>query len=252
MKSISAKQHLGAKSFAQIAVLILCLTVPAFARDNYLPAGKPDGIPLLGPPPLPGSAEQAADLACAQAVFHARTPAEGTNAWISSKLTLFNFAPIIGPFFTPGKFPKLEALYANLRPEIKATTDKVKNHWQRQRPYQVDTNLWLGKPEASFSYPSGHSTVGTMQSLLLAEIFPDKKEAILAMGRQIGWDRVLIGKHFYTDVRAGRVLGQAIFSELMASPSFQRDLAEVKAEVQSTVHAKLESRNEVLPATQAR
>lgn len=238
----SLKPCVGAKSFAQIAILILCLTIPAFARDNYLPAGKPDGIQLLGPPPLPGSAEQAADLACAQAVFHARTPLEGTNALKSAKLTLFNFAPVIGSFFEPGKFPKLEALYANLKPEIKATTEEVKNHWHRQRPYQIDTNLWFGKPEPSFSYPSGHSTVGTVQSLFLAEIFPEKREAILEIGRNIGWDRVLIGKHFYTDVRAGRVLGQAIFRELMASPAFQRDLAEVKAEVQSMRQAKLEPR----------
>lgn len=55
----------------------------------------------------------------------------------------------------------------------------------------------------------------------------------MAIGRDIGWDRVLIGKHFATDINAGRVLGQAIARELLASPAFQRDLAEAKAELQS-------------------
>ena len=41
----------------------------------------------------------------------------------------------------------------------------------------------------------------------------------------------LTGYHFLSDVRAGRVLGQAIVRELMASPVFQKDLAEAKAEI---------------------
>lgn len=69
--------------------------------------------------------------------------------------------------------------------------------------------------------------------MVLAEVFADKKEAILAIGRDIGWDRVLIGKHFPTDIYAGRVLAQAIFRELQASPAFQQDLAKAKAEVEA-------------------
>lgn len=75
-----------------------------------------------------------------------------------------------------------------------------------------------------------------MQSLILAEVFPERRAAILDFGRTIGWDRVIIGKHYPTDVNAGRVLGQAIFRELMKSPAFQRDLAAAKAEVQA-LHA---------------
>jgi acid phosphatase (class A) len=69
--------------------------------------------------------------------------------------------------------------------------------------------------------------------MLLAELFPDRKEAILATGRDIGWDRVLLGKHFPTDIYAGRVLGQAIVRELLANPAFQHDLAEAKAEMRA-------------------
>jgi acid phosphatase (class A) len=72
-----------------------------------------------------------------------------------------------------------------------------------------------------------------VQALLLTELFPEQSEAILAVGRNMGWDRVLIGKHFPTDVYAGRVLGRAIVRELLASPAFRHDLAEAKAEVQA-------------------
>ena len=118
-----------------------------------------------------------------------------------------------------------------VKTNVSSVINIPKEHWLRKRPYQLDSSLELGKPEKSASYPSGHSTRGMMQALILAEIFPDKRDAILQHGRDIGWDRVLIGKHFYTDVCAGRVLAQAIVQELHKSPAFERDLAEVKAEV---------------------
>ena len=49
------------------------------------------------------------------------------------------------------------------------------------------------------------------------------------MGCQIGWDRVLLGKHFPTDIQAGRVLAKAIVRELDASEVFQHDPAAAKA-----------------------
>jgi acid phosphatase (class A) len=49
---------------------------------------------------------------------------------------------------------------------------------------------------------------------------------------------VVLGKHFPTDVCAGRVLGQAIVRELKANPAFQRDFAAVKAEVRATQEAR--------------
>ena len=120
-----------------------------------------------------------------------------------------------------------------MKKDIAEPLDTAKGYWKRQRPYETDTRLSLGSPESSFGYPSGHSTRGTVYALLLEELFPDRKEAILAIGRDVGWDRVLIGKHFPTDIYAGRVLGQAIVRELLASPAFQHDLAEAKGETQA-------------------
>jgi acid phosphatase (class A) len=68
-------------------------------------------------------------------------------------------------------------------------------------------------------------------SLVVAELFPENKEAVLDIGRNIGWDRVLIGKHFPTDVYAGRVLGYAIVRELHSSTLFQHDLEQAMAEI---------------------
>jgi acid phosphatase (class A) len=137
-------------------------------------------------------------------------------------------------------------LFQKVKTDMAQAINTPKEHWKRQRPYQLDARLSLGAPERSFGYPSGHSTRGTVYALLMAEIFPERKEAILAIGRDIGWDRVLIGKHFPTDIYAGRVLGQAVMRELLSSPAFQRDLAEAKAEAQAV------QRQEVAPGANAK
>ena len=68
-------------------------------------------------------------------------------------------------------------------------------------------------------------------ALVLAELVPDKKDAILARGAQIGDDRVLGGGHFPSDVAACQALAKAIVDNLMASTPFQEDLVDEKAEI---------------------
>jgi acid phosphatase (class A) len=222
---------LALRSHALALGLLLSTAASLFADTSYLAAGRPDGIALLTPPPMAGSAEEAADLATVRSVFNARTEAEKTRAMKDSSLSFTLFGPAIGPVFESGKLPKTEVLLQKVKSEIGVIIDAPKNHFKRKRPYQMDEKLDLGKPEPSFGYPSGHSTRGTVYSLVLAELFPEKKGEILAVGRDIGWDRVLIGKHFPTDIYAGRVLGKAIVRELLASAAFQHDLAEAKAEI---------------------
>jgi acid phosphatase (class A) len=137
----------------------------------------------------------------------------------------------VGAAFDLDKLPKTKALLEKVKKDIGTVIDAPKNHFKRLRPYQIDDHLVLGAPEPSFSYPSGHSTRGTVYSLVIAELFPEKNEAILDIGRNIGWDRVLIGKHFPTDVYAGRVLGYAIVRELHSSTLFQHDLEQAMAEI---------------------
>ena len=213
--------------------MICSLTLSSIAGEQYLEPKSIDGVVLLAPPPALDSSEQAADLASARAVFKGRTDEELRNAEKSASLSIYNFAPAIGDFFQPGKFPKLDLLMEHVKTNSTPIINTPKDHWNRLRPYQIDSSLTVGRPERNASYPSGHSTRGVVQSLVLAELFPEKRAAILEFGNQIGWDRVIIGKHFPTDVYAGRVLGQAIVREMKKNPAFQRDLAAAKAEVQS-------------------
>ncbi len=230
------------KPFAlpRLALLAVILSSPFLRAADpvaaaYLAPAAVDSLLLLPPPPEAGSRETAADLEEAYEVYRQRTPEERARAVDEVKLTPFHFAPVIGPWFVAGRFPKTEALFKRLERESKAMSTAAKKHWQRPRPYHADPARFADPVEheerTDYSYPSGHSTRGTLYALILAEIFPDRRDALLAKGRETGWLRVLGGVHYPSDVFAGRVLGQAQARAFLRSESFQHDLAEARAEL---------------------
>jgi acid phosphatase (class A) len=143
------------------------------------------------------------------------------------------FAAAIGPAYSPGKFPELEALCKDVEAESRAEADIAKNTWKRLRPAIAEPARFTNPsdPETSFSYPGSHATRGTVLALVLAEIFPSRRAEILQKGRDIGWVRVEAGAHTPIDIFAGRVLGQALAQAFLRDPKFQADLAAVKGEV---------------------
>jgi acid phosphatase (class A) len=231
------------------SLALVAAPLHALADLNYLAPGQPDSSIFLAPPPLPGSPEQAADMAEVVAVFHACPTNEAALAFSEKKFSIFNFTPAIGTFFQPGKFPKTEAFFERVQKDAAATTDVAKDFWKRLRPYTVDPSLASGKLEKSFSYPSGHSTEATVLALVLADLFPDKRDDIMAIGRNIGWHRVEIARHYPTDIYAGRVFAQAIVREMKANPDFQRDLEQAKSELEAAKHSAQAATTVLLPAT---
>ncbi len=217
------------------AMLGLSLVAGLLARraiEPYLPTNALDSVALLPPPPSIEPVEQAADLAAVRAAFAATPERERHRAEVEAALVPERFAPALGKWFVPGRLPKTAHLLERAKLCARAPVHTAKEYWKRQRPYELDASLRFGrKPESSYSYPSGHSTVGTLLALVLAELVPDRREAILAIGRRIGWDRVRTAKHFPSDVYAGRTLGQAIFRALQANPEFCHDLEAAKAEI---------------------
>jgi acid phosphatase (class A) len=225
------------KQIAAVVVLAVAAAIaPLRAADtHYLPVGQPDATVLLAPPPLPGSAEQAADLAEVQAVFHAAPSNEVAAAFFERRFGIFNFSHAIGDFFQPGKFPKTEHFLRLVQNDAAAVTDEAKEHWKRPRPFVTDPSLAIGKLEKTFSYPSGHSTESMVLALVLADLFPAHRDAIIAEARTIGWHRVEIARHYPTDIYAGRVYAQAIVREMKKNPDFQSDFAAAQAELASVV-----------------
>src|SRR5277367_1028179 len=185
MKSIRSQfqRHLAPILFS---LAVAAAPLHAQAGLNYLPVGQPDAIVLLAPPPLPGSPEQTADLAEVEAVYHAAPSNDVAVAFTEKRFSIFNFTPAIGDFFQPGKFPKTEAFFSRLQTDAETVTDNAKDYYKRPRPYVTDPTLINGKLEKSFSYPSGHSTESMVLALVLADLFPDQHDAIIAHARTMG------------------------------------------------------------------
>jgi acid phosphatase (class A) len=180
--------------------------------------------------------EQAADLAEVRAVHDSAPSNEVAIALAEDRHpSIFSFTPAVGPFFQPGKLPETELFFKRVSLDANHFLDIGKTNWQRPRPFRVDPTLTPPNPAKGYSYPSGHAAFGTLNALILAELLPQKRDALLALGRDMGWHRVMLADHYPSDIYAGRVVGLAVFRELSASTDFQHDLAEVKAEIAASL-----------------
>ena len=230
-KQIRAAAALHLLSFL---TLFGAATGPAVRADLYYLSDSNMVMVLLPPPPGTNSAEQQADLAEVQSLHPEAKFLDPAITNAEKRVSVFTFTPVVGDFFQTNRFPKAERFFHRVLLDSVLVVDTGKDYWERPRPYVVDTNLVDGPPEKfSGSYPSGHSTLGTVFSLILCEIFPEKAEAILAKGREIGWHRVILGKHYPTDIYAGRVLGQRIVQEMQKNRQFRHDLREARNEIRS-------------------
>ena len=72
-----------------------------------------------------------------------------------------------------------------------------------------------------------------VMGLIVADMLPDKRDAILAHARTMGWHRVQIARHYPTDIYAGRVLAQAIVRRMKTNADFTKNFAESKQEIES-------------------
>jgi hypothetical protein len=67
------------------------------------------------------------------------------------------------------------------------------------------------------SYPSGHTTYGYTESLLLALLLPERYPQMIARGAEYGNDRIVMGAHYTMDVIGGRTLALYDIAQLLAN-----------------------------------
>jgi acid phosphatase (class A) len=217
-----------------VSAVLLATTAGLVAKDSalhYLKDGKPDAAAMLAPPPLPDSPEAIADLNEVRAVFHEAGSNDIAAAYSEKSFSVFNFAGVVGPFFTATNLPKTTAFFHKVQSDAATITDEGKDFFKRPRPYTTDPSLANGKLESSFSYPSGHSTESMVLALVLADLLPEKHDAIIAHAREMGWHRVQIARHYPTDIFAGRTLALAIVKQFKKSDAFEKDFDAAKAEL---------------------
>ena len=170
-----------------------------------------DFVRLLPAPPAADSLETRAELDLLLALQAKRTPEQVRCSQSEAKVTMSAFQDVLGASFTPENLPALAGLWKKVDKEMHRITGAAKAHFARQRPAVVESRLEpCGGKETSPAYPSGHAAYGMVYAIILAELAPEQRSALLERGREIGWNRVIAGVHYPSDVAAGRVLGQAV------------------------------------------
>jgi acid phosphatase (class A) len=208
-----------------------------YARDTtegapYFDPANFDYKTLLGNPPAAGSPEEQQEIAVLLQKQATRTPDDVARIKVEAHPDIHFFLNVLGSWFVLDHLPATAKLLQNVDKEEHPIVDAAKKFWKRPRPPFQDERIHPAvEIPSNASYPSGHSTFGNLNAMVLAELAPDLKDKILARGQQIGEDRLLGGVHFPSDVKAGYTLAAALFAKLMADPAFQTDLAKAKAEV---------------------
>ena len=220
-----------------LLALLLGFTLAVQAKDTattvlYFDPASVDLKALLPDPPADGSATTQKEIDLILQKQAARTPEEVVRIKQEVHLNVSLFKNVLGSWFTEKNLPATTALFKNVDAVVHPVVESAKKDWGRPRPPLQDKRIHppIDLPKNT-SYPSGHSTVGDLDALILAELAPDLKEAIMARGLQIGDDRIIGGVHFPSDVEAGHTLARDLFAKLMASAAFQADLAKAKEEV---------------------
>jgi acid phosphatase (class A) len=219
---------------AQILSALLALCAPALAADfNYLSKDKVDLTVLLAPPPELNSDAQRRDLSAVLDAQRTRTPEQIERAIADNELSIFRFADVLGPDFTSDRLPVTVEFFKRLQSDSRSIILATKDAWDRKRPFLVSEEVsFVGaKPASVGSYPSGHSTFGYLTAIVLAEMVPEKRSILFVRGAEYGYNRVIAGVHFPSDVMAGHIAATVIAASLMQTPTFSADLTTAKSEL---------------------
>lgn len=211
-----------------------------FAKGYLAREEQPDSAALLPAPPAAGSSAQADDDEAFRTLTQLRDGPRGALAARDAELhfpaAASAFSCALNVRISEQATPHLAMLLRRTLTDAGDATQKAKNLYQRPRPF-VAFNAPTCTPQdepalrRSGSYPSGHSAIGWLWAEALAEVAPERADALLQRGRAFGQSRGVCGVHWKSDIEAGRLIGSATAARLRANPVFNAQVAAARAEV---------------------
>jgi len=215
------------------------------SRDSrvagYLADRQPlDAVAYLPPPPAAGSAAQNLDDAIAKDALALRGSARWALAREDAELALPTAARgyecALGVGINAGDTPALLRLMQRSLADAAAAVAPVKDKYQRPRPFMLNgqptcTPEFEERLRRNGAYPSGHAAIGWVWGLVLADVAPERTQALLARGRAFAESRVVCNVHWRSDVLAGRDIATAVAFQLRGVAQYQQDIAAARREV---------------------
>jgi membrane-associated phospholipid phosphatase len=175
------------------------------------------------PPPAPGSAAFARDLAELRGLASSRTVAQMDMAryWATDAPSViwekYLRSEIAARRLGPVRAARAQALASVAMYDAFVACWDAKFHYWLERPVTADTSLRPVFPTPPFpSYPSGHSTISSAVAEVFAELFPDSAAAYRQRGVDASLSRVYAAVHYRFDVDAGDSLGVRVGRAVVA------------------------------------
>jgi acid phosphatase (class A) len=211
---------------------------PAAAPPPYFDAKALDLGRVLPPAPLNDSQITRSEIAQMLKIQQGRTPAQAQRAADDARVSVYRFADALGNpiVFNAKSLPKLDTMFRKVLHEEGAVVQAGKRSFARPRPFVLEPKIEpvVDKPPND-SYPSGHTMWARTVGLLLADMLPEYRPQLIARADEYGFNRVVAGVHYPSDVEAGKLAGTALAAFLFASPAFQADYVEAKKELRAAL-----------------
>lgn len=193
-------------------------------------------VRVLAPPPVPGSEASQKDVHGVLKAQQHLTPQRVQSVQNDACESVFRFADVMGPNFTPDKLPFANGFFERVFFDSDREVRIAKEHFQRERPFVDDPRVKrLLEQSPNYSYPSGHSTFAYTVAILLADMVPEKAVAIFDRANVYADNRFVAGVHFPGDVLAGRISAAVIDNAFFHNPRFLTDYERARLEVRQAL-----------------
>jgi acid phosphatase (class A) len=176
----------------------------------------------VGLPPKPHTTAAELDLAILLWLQKHRTPDQIAKSWLLLDRNIVQFDRALGIDMTKST-PAVARGITSFLKLVDGAKDSIKDRVQRPRPFVSHPEIHVClPPESGWSFPSGHSAFFRSAAILLADLVPERRERLLAVGLLGGTSRTVCGLHYPSDVEAGQRLGEATALQILNSPQWQQ------------------------------
>jgi acid phosphatase (class A) len=233
MGEMTPRRRRLAGAAATLVVVAACVALwPRDATFSYLDGQTSELVERLPPPPARDSAEERRELDELLEIQNARTRARAEAARVDRKTEASRFYPTLGLPETAA-LPRVKRLVDRAEDDVRLYVRAAKHHYRRLRPYVVEARLepCIGNVSDELSYPSGHAAYGYATARVLAEVAPERRDALLARAAEYGRQRMVCGVHFPSDIAAGRLAAEWLVPKMAANPAYREDVRAAKAEL---------------------
>lgn len=207
--------------------------------DPAAKAGVPLGEKILNDPVDTASYRYISDITHYWNRKPLRDTPRGKRAAVEAEYSTAMVAKVFGEAMdikiTQEQTPAIWALLDTVLQKSSETVDRLKEIRFRKRPFvQLNEPSFVPgdeeKERGKSSFPSGHTSLGWSEALVMAEVAPEKQDTILRRGYEYGENRMIVGYHWFTDIEATRQLASAFIANMHAGEGFREMIRRAREE----------------------